>query len=263
MMIFDTHAHYDASQFDQDRDEVLQKMNTAGVGWIVNATSDVASWQKTLELVKNYSYLYGTMGVHPDCVGELDEDRFTQLKQLARAEKIVAIGEIGLDYHWNIVAHEEQQKWFIRQIELARELQLPVVVHSREAGADTLSIMKEHAQGLAGVLHCFSSSAEIAREYVKMGFYIGIGGVVTFKNGRKLKEVVAKVPLASLVLETDCPYLAPMPYRGKRNISSYLVYVAEEIGRIKAVSTEEVITQTAENGCRLFGLQIGDKGGRD
>jgi len=254
MMIFDTHAHYDASQFDQDRDEILQEMNAAGVGWIVNATSDLASWQKTLELVKNYPYIYSTMGVHPDCVGELNEARFAQLRQLARTEKIVAIGEIGLDYHWNVVAQEEQQRWFIRQIELARELQLPVVVHSREASGDTFAIMKERAQGLAGVLHCFSSSAEIAKEYVKMGFFIGVGGVVTFKNGRKLKEVVAEVPLTSLVLETDCPYLAPMPYRGKRNISSYLIYVAEEIGSIKEVSTEEVIAQTTENGCRLFGL---------
>lgn len=254
-MLFDTHAHYDAEQFNEDRATLLSGMRANGVGLIVNAAATVASWQEVLSLTAEYPFIYGALGVHPDCLAELNEDNFLQLKELARNEKIVAIGEIGLDYYWDVVDREIQKDWFIRQLELARELALPVVIHSREAAADTLTIMQQHGSDLQAVLHAFSYSPEIAHEYIKMGHYIGVGGVVTFKNGRKLKEVVQDIPLSSIVLETDCPYLAPTPFRGKRNNSTYLKYVAEEIAQLKGLSYETVVAETTRNGCRLFAIK--------
>lgn len=177
------------------------------------------------------------------------------MEQLLAREKMVAVGEIGLDYYWDKENRDLQKMWFIRQLELARQLDLPVIIHSREAAADTMEIMKQHAKGLDGVIHCFSYSPEQAKEYVKMGFYLGIGGVVTFKNAKKLKEVVQEIPLEALVLETDSPYLAPVPHRGKRNNSQNLVYVAEEIAALKGVSYEEVVRQTTENAKKLYRLE--------
>lgn len=187
-------------------------------------------------------------------MGDLNEESFARMKALFTREKVVAVGEIGLDYYWEKESHEIQKKWFIRQLELAGELGLPVVIHSREAAADTMEIMKRYAKGLKGVIHCYSYSREMAKEYVKMGFYIGVGGVVTFKNARKLKETVEEIPLASIVLETDCPYLAPVPYRGKRNHSAYIRYVAEEVAGLKGLSCEEVIRQTEKNAKELYGF---------
>ena len=253
-MIFDTHAHYDDEQFDEDRDALLCSMQEGGVGTIVNAGSDVASWEDVRALTARYPFIYGAAGVHPDDVGELNEENFMRLRAVLREEKMVAVGEIGLDYYWDNESHEVQKTWFIRQLELARELEMPVIIHSREAAADTLQIMKEHARGLKGVIHCFSYSAEMAREYVKMGFFIGVGGVVTFKNSRKLKEVVEETPLEYLLLETDCPYLAPVPNRGKRNSSLNLVYVAEQIAELKQLSYDEVVEQTEKNARRLYNL---------
>lgn len=253
-MIFDTHAHYDDEQFDEDRDALLCSMQEGGVGTIVNAGSDVASWEEIRALTARYPFIYGAAGVHPDDVGELNEENFMRLRAILREEKMVAVGEIGLDYYWDNESHEVQKTWFIRQLELARELEMPVIIHSREAAADTLQIMKEHAGGLKGVIHCFSYSAEMAREYVKMGFFIGVGGVVTFKNSRKLKEVVEETPLEYLLLETDCPYLAPVPNRGKRNSSLNLVYVAEQIAELKQLSYDEVVEQTEKNARRLYNL---------
>ncbi|MDU7706330.1 MAG: TatD family hydrolase [Clostridium sp.] len=253
-MIFDTHAHYDDEQFDEDRDSLLCSMQEGGVGTIVNAGSDVASWEEIRALTARYPFIYGAAGVHPDDVGELNEENFMRLRAVLREEKMVAVGEIGLDYYWDNESHEVQKTWFIRQLELARELGMPVIIHSREAAADTLQIMKEHARGLKGVIHCFSYSAEMAREYVKMGFFIGVGGVVTFKNSRKLKEVVEETPLEYLLLETDCPYLAPVPNRGKRNSSLNLVYVAEQIAELKQLSYDEVVEQTEKNARRLYNL---------
>ena len=253
-MIFDTHAHYDDEQFDEDRDSLLCSMQEGGVGTIVNAGSDVASWEDVRALTARYPFIYGAAGVHPDDVGELNEENFRRLRAVLQEEKMVAVGEIGLDYYWDNESHEVQKKWFIRQLELARELEMPVIIHSREAAADTLQIMKEHARGLKGVIHCFSYSAEMAREYVKMGFFIGVGGVVTFKNSRKLKEVVEETPLEYLLLETDCPYLAPVPNRGKRNSSLNLVYVAEQIAELKQLSYDEVVEQTEKNARRLYNL---------
>ncbi len=253
-MIFDTHAHYDDGQFDEDRAELLASMAENGVGTIVNVSASYASCERVTDMARDYPFLYAAVGVHPDEVGDLDEESFARMKALFTREKVVGVGEIGLDYYWEKESHEIQKKWFIRQLELAGELGLPVVIHSREAAADTMEIMKRYAKGLKGVIHCYSYSREMAKEYVKMGFYIGVGGVVTFKNARKLKETVEEIPLASIVLETDCPYLAPVPYRGKRNHSAYIRYVAEEVARLKGLSCEEVIRQTEKNAKELYGF---------
>lgn len=254
MMIFDTHAHYDDEQFDQDRDELLLSMKAGGIGSIMNVSASFESCEQVLALARKYPFIYAAIGVHPDHVGCLDEEKIEKMKALLGDEKALAVGEIGLDYYWKEEPEDIQKKWFIRQLDMAREMDLPVIVHSRDAAADTLEIMKEHGRDLDGVIHCFSYSREMAREYVKMGYYIGIGGVVTFKNARKLKEVAEEVPLASIVLETDCPYLAPVPYRGKRNSSLNLPYVAEEIARIKGITTEEVIEVTEKNAMALYRL---------
>lgn len=251
-MIFDSHAHYDSHQFDEDRDNLLKRMQEHGIGTIINSAADWDSITEVVELAENYPFLYAAVGLHPDEVGDLNEERFAYVKSQCQKSKVVAVGEIGLDYYWDNESHEIQKKWFIRQLELARELDLPVVIHSRDAAEDTLKIMKEHAQGLRGSIHCFSYSKELAREYVKMGFYIGVGGVVTFKNGKKLKEIVEEIPLDRILLETDCPYLAPVPYRGKRNSSLYLSYVAQEIADLKGITYEEVVAQTEQNGKELF-----------
>lgn len=253
-MIFDTHAHYDDEQFDTDREEVLESMAAAGVGTIVNASSSPESWERILALTDKYSFLFGMAGVHPDDVGALDEDKFRRMEELLQLEKIVAVGEIGLDYYWDREAHDMQKYWFVRQLELAAEKSMPVSVHSREAAADTMEIMKKYGKGIKAVIHCFSYSAEMAREYVKMGYYIGVGGVVTFKNARKLKETVREIPMDRIVLETDCPYLAPEPFRGKRNSSRNLSYVAQAVAELKETSAEEVIRQTEENARNLYNL---------
>lgn len=254
-MIFDTHAHYDDSQFDNDRDELLASMPKLGVDTIVNVSSTLESCEKCVELARKYPYVYAAVGIHPDEVGSLNEETFAWMERLLDNEKVVAVGEIGLDYYWDNESHEVQKKWFVRQLELARRQTLPVIIHSREAAADTMEIMKAHAQGLDGVIHCYSYSKEQAEEYIKMGFYIGIGGVLTFKNAKKLKEVAEVVPLEQIVLETDCPYLAPEPFRGKRNQSSYIRYVAEKLAEIKGITAEEVIAVTEENAKKMYRLK--------
>lgn len=253
-MIFETHAHYDDEQFDTDREELLDSMPENEVGTIVNVSATYDSCQRVVDMVQNYPFMYAAVGIHPDEVGSLDEEKFARMKELFARDKVVAVGEIGLDYYWDNESHDIQKKWFIRQLDLARKLNLPVLIHSREAAADTMEIMKEYGQGLKGVIHCYSYSKEQAKEYVKMGYYIGVGGVVTFKNARKLKETVEEIPLSSIVLETDCPYLAPAPYRGKRNNSTYIKYVAEEISRIKNVTYEEVVTQTEKNAKKMYSI---------
>lgn len=253
-MIFDTHAHYDDEQFDTDREELLTSMEENNVGTIVNVSATFDSCARVTKMAQKYPFMYAAVGVHPDEVGALDDEKFAIMESLLSEEKVVAVGEIGLDYYWDNESHDLQKEWFIRQLDLARKHDLPVLIHSREAAADTMAIMKEHAQGLGGVIHCYSYSKEMAKEYVKMGFYIGIGGVVTFKNARKVKETVEEISLTSIVLETDCPYLAPEPYRGKRNNSAYIRYVAEEIAKIKGISCEEVIAQTEENARKMYHL---------
>ena len=251
-MIFDSHAHYDADQFDEDRDKLLSSMLENGVGTILNVGADWDSVTEVVKLAQRYPHVYAAVGLHPDEVGILDEEKFAFLREQCKEEKVVAVGEIGLDYYWDNESHDIQKKWFIRQLELARERNLPVIIHSRDAAEDTLKIMKEHAQGLRGVIHCFSYSKELAKEYVKMGFHIGIGGVVTFKNGKKLKEIAQEIPLERMLLETDCPYLAPVPYRGKRNSSLYIPYIAQEIANLRGISYEEVVAQTEQNAKELF-----------
>ncbi|MBQ8800348.1 MAG: TatD family hydrolase [Lachnospiraceae bacterium] len=257
-MIFDTHAHYDDEAFDEDRDAVLSTLNEKGVGTVVNICASPASLKRIPELTKRYSFVYGAVGIHPDHAGEMTEEMFSEIARLADEEKIVAIGEIGLDYYWDTAPHEVQRQWFLRQLNLAIEKDLPVVIHSREATQETLEIMREAYRKsggkLRGVIHCFSGSAEIAKEYTDMGFYIGVGGVVTFKNGKKLKEVVETMPLDKLVIETDCPYLAPVPHRGKRNDSTLLSLVVEEIATLRGMTAEEVERLTEENARLLYRL---------
>ena len=252
-MIFDTHAHYDDEQYDIDREEILDSMQAAGIGNIVDIGANLESSKKALELAHKYDFIYSAVGVHPSDVTELNEENLELLKELSTDSRCVAIGEIGLDYHWPEPDPELQKKWLGRQLELARVQNLPVVIHSRDAAADTLKIMrKEHAEDIGGVVHCFSYSAEIAKECVDMGFYIGIGGVVTFKNARKMVEVVSQTPLERILLETDCPYLAPEPFRGKRNNSLYLPYVVDKIAEIKGIEREEVISVTEKNAFSMY-----------
>lgn len=252
-MIFETHAHYDDEKFDEDRDALLSSMKENGIGRIINVSANLESLENTRKLMEQYPFIYGAFGLHPDEVGDLNEDVMERMRGLCRLEKAVAVGEIGLDYYWDKENHEKQQYWFRRQIALAREEKLPMIIHSREAAADTLRVMKEEkSEEIGGVIHCFSYSAEMAEEYLKMGFYLGIGGVVTFKNAKKIKEVVQMAPMERILLETDSPYLAPVPYRGKRNSSLYLPYVVREIAEIKGISEEEVIEMTEKNAVRLF-----------
>ena len=252
-MIFDTHAHYDDEAFDADRDELLAGLSAAGIGTVVNIGASLAGTEATVRLTQEYPFIYGAAGVHPSSTDELDEASFARLRELAAQPKIVAIGEIGLDYYWDEPDRKLQKYWFRRQLDLAREIRLPVVIHSRDAAKDTLDLMREErAEEIGGVIHCFSYGKEMAREYLEMGFYLGIGGVLTFKNAKKLAEVVAYAPFERLVLETDCPYLAPAPNRGKRNSSLNLPYVVAALAQIKGMSEEAVICGTEENARRLY-----------
>ena len=255
-MIFDTHAHYDDKQFDQDREELLASMKDNGIGTIVDVGSNMETSTWIVEAVTRYPMMYGAVGVHPSDTADLTESDMDTLKEYAGKDKILAIGEIGLDYYWDEPEREIQKKWFEAQIELAREVRLPIIIHSRDAAKDTYDIMKSlHAEDIGGVVHCFSYSKEMARQFLDMGFYIGIGGVVTFKNAKTLKEVAAYAPLDRIVLETDCPYLSPEPNRGKRNSSLNLNYVAEALSQIKGIDKEELIAVTEENARKLYRMK--------
>ena len=254
-MIFDTHAHYDDDAFDEDRDVLLSGMREQNVEYIVNVGASMASSERSIKLAEKYPFVYAAVGVHPDEVGELDEEKFEKLRGWTTHDKVKAVGEIGLDYYWDKEKHDLQKHWFMRQMELASEVKLPMIVHSREAAKDTLDmVIAAKPLYLSGIIHCYSYSVEIAREYLNMGYYLGIGGVLTFKNAKKLKEVAEYTPLSQIVLETDCPYLAPVPFRAKRNDSSKLSYVAEELAAIKQIPVEEVIRITNENGRRLYNI---------
>ena len=254
-MIFETHAHYDDKAFDEDRGNLLSELYQNGITTIINVSSDLASIKKTLSLAEKYPYIYGAVGVHPSDSGELTEETFLELTKACQHEKVVAVGEIGLDYYWQEPDKEIQKKWFERQLLLAQEVSLPVIIHSREAAKDTLDMMRAlHAEKSGGVIHCFSYSREMAAEFLKLDYYFGIGGVVTFQNAKKLREAVAYIPIDKLLLETDSPYLAPVPNRGKRNNSGNIPYIAQEIAQIKGVSYEEIIAATRQNSERLFGV---------
>ncbi len=259
-MIFDTHAHYDDEAFDEDRDDLLCSLKAGGIGSVVDIGADMASSEMAVKLSKQYDFIFCAIGVHPSEVEGMTQQDIGKLRHWSRYDKVLAIGEIGLDYHYPEPPREIQKKWFIRQLALAREVSLPVVIHSREAAADTLEIMKEHGQGLGGVIHCFSYTKEIAAEYLKMGYYFGIGGVLTYKNARKLVEAVETIPMERIVLETDCPYLPPVPNRGQRNSSLNLPFVAAKLAEIKGISYDDVIRITEENAKRLYRMK--EKRGR-
>lgn len=254
-MIFESHAHYDDEVFDEDREQLLASLNGQGIGTVVNIGASLAGCRATVALTQEYSFIYGAVGVHPSEVGELNEENFELLREWCALDKIVAVGETGLDYHWPEPGPALQKEWFERQLTLARQVELPVIIHSREAAKDTLEIMQAHHAGeIGGVVHCFSYAKEMAREYLNMDFYFGIGGVITFKNAKKLKEAVAYMPMERILLETDSPYLAPEPNRGKRNTSLNLPCVAEAIAELKGISYEEVVEMTEANARRLFHL---------
>ena len=255
-MIFDTHAHYDDKQFDEDREALLASFKEQGIEFVVNVGADIATSKTTIELAKKYPFIYGAIGVHPNEVAELNEEKMQWLKDMTSLEKIVAIGEIGLDYYWKEPEPAIQKQWFERQLELAREVNLPVIIHSRDATKDTVDMMQALKAGyIGGVIHCYSYSKETAKTFLDMGYYFGIGGIVTFNNAKKLKEVVEYLPLESIVLETDCPYLAPVPNRGKRNSSLNLPYVVDEIARIKNIDQETVMNVTMQNAKNLYRMK--------
>ena len=256
-MIFETHAHYDDESFNDDREALIRSLPEKGIGRIINVGASIETTKTTLELAAKYDYIYAAVGVHPSDISGLNEETFAWLKEQTSLPKTVAIGEIGLDYYWDKEPEiqAKQRYWFVRQLALAQQADLPVIIHSRDAAEDTMQIMeKAYEDGIKGVIHCYSYSPEMAQEYVKMGYYIGVGGVVTFKNSKKLKEIVEEISLESIVLETDCPYLAPTPFRGKRNSSLYLPYVVEAIAELKGISAEQVIEQTEKNARDLYQL---------
>ncbi len=260
-MIFDTHTHYDDSRYDNDRLEVIRRQIEAGVARFVNVSSDLESVDQTLEILKEFPEAYGALGIHPSELEELKEGDLEAIERKIRENpRVVAVGEIGLDYHYDDGPSKELQKeWFLKQLALAARVKKPVVIHSRDAVQDTYEIIKAACDrdGIGGVIHCFSASHEMAEKYVALGFFIGIGGTVTFKNAKKVKEVVERTPLEYIVMETDCPYLAPVPHRGERNESLYLDLVAREIAVIKGMTKEAVLQETWKNACRLFELPLG------
>lgn len=254
-MIFETHAHYDDDKFTEDRDELILTVHESGVHPIINVGASIHSTQTTLELAKHYPFIYAAVGVHPSDVADLNEDTFAWLKEQTTYAKTVAVGEIGLDYYWDKEAdvQEKQRYWFGRQLQLAREADLPVIIHSRDAAADTLQVMRDnHAETIPGVIHCYSYSPELAQEFVRMGYYIGVGGVVTFKNAKKLVETVQTIPMERILLETDSPYMAPEPHRGTRNDSRNIPYVIAKIAELKGITPQAVERITEENAYRLF-----------
>ncbi len=257
--IFETHAHYEDEQFNEDRNEVFENVYATGVERVVNVGSDMETSRKSIDLASSNEKIYAAVGIHPTYAASCDDEAICELRQMCADDKVVAIGEIGLDYYWDDCPEEIQKESFIKQLELAKELDMPIIIHSRDACADTLEILKGFVEDLKksgrkirAVMHCFSYSPEVAKEYIDMGFYLGIGGVVTFKNSKKLVETVKEIPLERMVLETDSPYLTPVPFRGKRNDSSKLTYVIEKIAEIKETDAEEVSRVTWDNSCRLY-----------
>ncbi len=250
--IFDTHAHYDDSRFDGDRDELLSSLSEKGVSSIVNCGCDLKSSLTTVALAERYSFIYAAAGVHAHEAQEATESDLEEIERLYGNERVVAVGEIGLDYHYDFSPREIQLEVFEKQLVLANRLGLPVIVHDREAHEDTMRLLKKHRP--EGVVHCFSGSAEMAKEVLKLGMYIGIGGAVTFKNAKKPVEVVENLPLDRLLLETDAPYMTPVPFRGQRCDSSHIAYTAEKIAEIKAIDTQELIDICNKNAKNLFGI---------
>lgn len=254
--MIDSHAHYDDEKFDMDRDQVLLDCISHGITHIVNAGSNIESSKKSIDLAKKYPFVYAAVGVHPHDALECDKNTIDTLKSLSGADKIVAIGEIGLDYHYDFSPREVQREWFARQIALARELKLPIIIHDRESHKDILDIIKsEKGNEVGGVFHCFSGSQEMAREVLDLGFKIGLGGAITFKNAKRPIEVLRYAPLDMLLVETDCPYMTPEPHRGKRNWSGYIELVLKKISEVKEIDYALAEEATSNNAIHLFKLQ--------
>ncbi|MBR2876302.1 MAG: TatD family hydrolase [Clostridia bacterium] len=250
--IFDTHAHYNDKAFNEDRTDLLGSFTESGILGLINCGTDIEESKKSIILSEEFDFIYSAVGFHPEEISKANENYLSEIERLASHKKCVAIGEIGLDYYWTKDNKEEQKRIFTEQILLAKKLKLPVIIHSRDAHNDTLEILKKYKP--QGVLHCFSGSVEIMKEIVKLGMYIGLGGAVTFKNARVPLEVAENVPLDRLLLETDCPYMSPVPYRGKRNQSTYISFIAEKIAEARNLSKEEILAAANENAFRLFNI---------
>ncbi|WP_436374392.1 TatD family hydrolase [Cytobacillus sp. BC1816] len=254
-MFFDTHAHLNAEQYNEDLQEVIDRALNEGISNIVVVGFDRPTIEKAMELTEKYDFIYTSVGWHPVDAIDMTEDDLQWIEELSSHPKVVALGEMGLDYYWDKSPKDIQQEVFRKQIRLAKKVKLPIVIHNRDATADIVEILKEEGAGeVGGIMHCFSGSAEIAKECVDMNFFISLGGPVTFKNAKKPKEVADVIPLEKLLIETDCPYLTPHPFRGKRNEPSYVKLVAEQIAEIKGLSVEEVAQATTENAKKLFGI---------
>lgn len=251
--IFDTHAHYDDSAFDEDRSQVIESLKNNGVRSVVNAGADILSSKKSIKLAEKYDFFYAAVGIHPLNLEGLEENYLEKLSNLINNnKKIVAVGEIGLDYHTKPFFEDKQKDVFSSQIDLAKSYNLPVIIHSRDADSDFFDLIKKYRP--KGIVHCFSGRLDLAKELIKLGLYIGVGGVLTFKNAKKLVEVVSNISLDNIVLETDCPYMAPVPFRGKRCDSSMIIYVAEKISQLKKIPVEDVLKKTRENAEKVFNL---------
>lgn len=255
-MLFDTHSHLNAEQFKDDLQEVIARMKEVGVSYTVVVGFDEVTIKKAIELAETYDFIYAAVGWHPVDAIDMTEEHLKWLEELAAHPKVVALGEMGLDYHWDKSPKEVQKEVFRKQIRLARKVNLPIIIHNREATQDIVDILKEeNASEVGGIMHCYSGGVEVAKQCVEMNFLISLGGPVTFKNAKKPKEVAMEIPMEQLLIETDCPYLTPHPFRGKRNEPSYVKLVAEEIAQLKGLSYEEVAAKTTENAKKLFGIQ--------
>ena len=250
--IFDTHAHYNDKAFNEDRTKLLDSFTESGILGVINCGTDIEESKNSIALSKEYDFMYCAVGFHPEEIHKANVNYLNEIKELSKYKKCVAIGEIGLDYYWVKDNKEEQKRIFTEQVILANELNLPVIIHSRDAHNDTLEILKKYKP--KGVLHCFSGSVEVMKEVLKLGMYIGLGGAVTFKNARVPLEVAKELPLERLLLETDCPYMSPVPMRGKRNQSTYISFVAEKIAEVKNLTKEEVLTTANNNAFKLFNI---------
>ncbi|WLR41917.1 TatD family hydrolase [Bacillus carboniphilus] len=255
-MLFDTHAHLNAYQYDEDLQEVIDRAKEEGVTNIVVVGFDTETINRAMKLIEEYDFLYAAIGWHPVDAIDMTDEHLKWIKELSSHPKVVAIGEMGLDYHWDKSPKEIQKEVFRKQIKLAKEVNLPIIIHNREATSDVVEILQEEgAREIGGIMHCFSGSLEVAKQCLDMNFFLSFGGPVTFKNARKVKEVAKEVPLDRLLIETDCPYLTPHPYRGKRNEPSYVKYVAEELARLKEKSYKEIVQITEENAKKLFAIK--------
>ena len=254
MICFDSHAHLDDTRFDADRDEIFATLAENSVGYVMNVGCDLPSSERSIALARKYDFVYAAVGSHPDDAAQVDALRVERYRTLAQEEKVRAIGEIGLDYYYDDVPREVQRKAFAMQLELARQVQLPVIIHERDAHADALAMLADFPE-VRGVFHCYSGSPEMAMELVKKGWYIGFTGVLTFKNARKAVETAKMIPLDRILVETDCPYMAPEPFRGRRNDSRYVPYMAKKLAELRGISEEEAAAATTQNAKRLFAIE--------